>query len=74
MKSYVRSEYQRGQQDGIDRTLMCCLLALHNLYDWGPEPLRHIMIETQRIAEEGAHDRDWIDRMAVYLNNLGVKI
>ena len=53
---------------------MCCLLALHNLYDWGPEPLRHIMIETQRIAEEGAHDRDWIDRMAVYLNNLGVKI
>lgn len=74
MKAHVKSAYERGETDGACRTVLMCLLALHNLYGWRAGPLQRVADEIARIAGEAAEDSDWPDRMKVYLNELGVKI
>jgi hypothetical protein len=74
MRAHIKSDFERGRQEGISRTLMFYTLAAHNVYGFGSGPLQRLLTEAGRIAEEAATDKDWFDKMKSYLHNLGVEI
>lgn len=77
MKSIVRDYeegFRRGRQDGVNRTLVFCMVALSNLYGWRKEPLEKVLIEAGRIAGEASKNPEWTSILEHRLKELGVGI
>jgi hypothetical protein len=65
---------KRGKADGVNRTLVFCMIALNNEYGFKGPTLVRIMAEALRVAEEADRDPEWVAMLERRLQQIGLPL